>query len=239
MPDPQTAALIAAARGDSSQIPPPNPDSMQANPANIPQAGVPGQSDVMELVKSLFALPENAQPRSALEEQRGKLQDLESQRANLPIPSTGPSNLFLRILSGTAPGAAISDAVYGPGVQRYNAQRAQLADQIANLKEQTGISKDELTNAAQTTGAGTNVFYKGNMVQQGQQKIGIAQQKADTYAESVKNKLEMGMRGLDLNALRTGSTLELNKARIMLDNVMAQVLPSRVEMEGYGIDVNR
>ena len=236
MPDPQTLALIRASQGDTSQLPPPSPDTMQANPQNIPQPGA--QPDIMQIFRQLLATPEVAQPRSAMEEQRGRLQGMEQQYADMPLPQTAPHNLALRILAATAPGRAISNAVYEPGVERYGMQRRQLADQIASLKGQTDISKDEAQQSTQLAGTAGTAGYRTGELQLGAQRNQIAAQKAQTYAESIQNKLQMGMRGLDLRALQTGSTIELNKAKIMLDQVLAQTLPARVEVEQYGIDTN-
>lgn len=247
--DPRVAALIAAARGDSSQLTTPAPDTMQADPSNIPQSG---QSDIKTILQQLFAMPEQAQPRSAMDVQRQQIEELSREKTAMPKPklgwldtqgepaSGGFGHKLLRALTAigaaTTPGQAIQGAVYNPAIERYNRSQSNLADRIAALKDESDISKSQLSSAAGTTGAATNMYYKGNMVQQGQEKVDIARQKAQSYAQSVQNKLQMGMRSLDLNAIRTGSQVELNKARIMLDNVLAQTLPERNDITLHGID---
>src|SRR4029077_6561496 len=229
---PDIDALVRATQGDSAGVTGSKPPAA-LNPASAPQP-----TDIMSIFRQLLSTPEVAQPRSAMEEQRGRLQGLESQYANMPLPQTGPKNLALRILAGTRPGAAISDAVYSPGIERYQMGRKQLADQIAALKGQTDISKDEATNATTLAGTAGMAGYRSGELQLGAERNKIAQQKADTFRQSVQNKLQTAMRGLDMKAIMNGSQIELNRSRIALNSALQQVLPERVQVEQYGIDTS-
>jgi hypothetical protein len=93
-------------------------------------------------------------------------------------------------------------------------QRRQLADQIAALKGQTDISKDEVQQSTQLAGTAGVAGYRQGELGLGAERNDIARQKADTFAQSVQNNMALGMRGFDLNALRTGSPVELNRAKI-------------------------
>lgn len=229
---PDIDALIRAQQGNPSGLTGPAPAST-ATPQPPPVG-----NDIMSILPQLLSMPEISQPRTAMEQQRSRLSDLESKYAGLTPPPTGPSNLALRILSATAPGEAISNAVYGPGIRQYGMEKKNLADRIAAIKGQTDISKDELTSGTGLANTAGMAGYRTGQLQLGAERNQIAQQKADTFKQSVQNHLQVALRGLDLNALRTGSQIEMNKSRIALNSVLQQVLPQRVEVEQYGIDTN-
>lgn len=141
---------------------------------------------------------------------------------------TPAQNPILRVLQSlalsTAPGRAIEDRQFAQPRQAWRSQTAATAQAIQDIKDQAGITNEQLkATGSMSLGAGN---------------LAIKQQKADSYQTSVQNRMQVALRGLDLKALATGSQIELNKARIALDNMLTQLGPQRLELEQYGIDTN-
>lgn len=141
----------------------PMPQSAQQSvlPASSPVTGPADINNVLAINKGLSESPGIAGPNAALDATRQKIMDLQNQRGAMQTPQTAPHNLALRILSATAPGRAISNAVYGPGVNQYNTQRQSIADQISALQDQAGISHEQLQSGTSLAGTAGNVLYKG------------------------------------------------------------------------------
>jgi hypothetical protein len=192
----QIAALVQASQGNSgamAQAPPdqmPMPGSAQQGAQGVlpPQSPVGGPGDVNNVLainRGLSESPGIAGPNAALDAQRQKIADLESQRAAMQVPQTAPHNLLLRILSATAPGHAINNAVYGPGVNQYNTQRQNIADQLESLKSQSGISGEQLKSGTGIADTSGKVLYRGAEIGVQQERNTIAKQRSDTQATNV------------------------------------------------------
>jgi hypothetical protein len=193
----QIASLVQAAQGNSAPLanaaPPeqmPMPGSAQQGaqgvlPPSSPVNGAANVNNVLAINKGLSDSPGIAGPNSALDMQRQKIADLESQRAAMQTPQTAPHNLLLKILAATTVGHAINNAVYGPGVNQYNTQRQSIADQLDMIKNQSGISDEQLKSGTSLAGTAGNVLYKGAEIGVQQERNTIAKQRSDTQATNV------------------------------------------------------
>lgn len=264
--DPQKLAMIRAmvqaSQGDTSGIPAAPPDQPTGVPSAPSPIGPTSPFDVAGNLQRIGQIPEVAQPISQMQEAYKGLKDISATQERMGIPTAqgglmpkmgwldtqgqpqqpGFLNTLKRALialaASTRPGQAIEGAVYGPGINRYEALKDTLAQRRQTLEQEAGIPKSQLAAESGLAGAVATGAYKGGQLENAAERNRIAQEKADTYRQSVQNHLQLGMKGLDIRAILAGSTVELNKAKVMLDNVLAQVLPQRVEVEQYGIDTN-
>jgi hypothetical protein len=140
-------------------------------------------------------------------------------------------------LSATGPGRAVQGAVYGPRVRQYEAGQQQKAQRIAGMKGQAEAYGQTGESASRAISGLGEASWRQGMLGVQQDRTRIQQQKADAYVQSVQNRLQVALKGLDLNALRTGSQLELNKARTALTQAMPELMQQRNEISQYGIDV--
>ena len=136
----------------------------------------------------------------------------------------------------TGPGRDINEMIYGPNIRRYGAEQAQKAERIGALKGEAGALSEGIKGAGETESGLGMAAYRSGQLGLGAERNQIAAQKVAAYSQGVQNRLSIAIRGLDLNALRTGSQLELNKARTVLEQAMPDILRQRNELEAYGID---
>lgn len=235
--DPMTMALMRATQGDSSQIPTAPPDTTSA--AALSAAASPvGASNPIDIVRQFTQLPEFQGPTQSLAGIQKQEQDIQQQKAGMPLPQIAPKNAFVRaLLNFTGPGRAVNEAIYSPGVTRYEQQQRVLADQLANLKQQEAIPTEELRSLSSMAGTASLASYRGGELENQRVANQIRQQRVDEYGKMVENRLTVAMRGLDLKQLKLGSEIELNKARAALDRVMPEILARRNELIDKGIDV--
>lgn len=187
----QIASLVQAAQGNSAPLAAAAPPEQMPMPGTVqqgaPQGALPPSSpfDLAATYRQLANQPEIQQPLSGMESARSQIAQKQQQIGDMQIPQTAPHNMLLRILAATAPGRAISNAVYAPGVNQYNTQRQQLADQISALKDQATISESELGKGTQLGGTAAMAGYRGAEIGVQQERNTIAKQRSDTQATNV------------------------------------------------------
>jgi len=238
------------------------PASPQAMTPGAPPPQAPQQSpigpttpfDLASTVRQVSQLPEYQQASGRLEQIGGQEQAIQQKMAGMQPPKMGwldtqgqpQQGGFLHTLgralmaigAATTPGQRIQEAQYGPGVSRYGTQQRSLAEQLSALKQQETIPTEELRATTGLTQAAGMAGYRSGMLDVRNREADIKQQRADDYGKSVQNNFQKAMAGLDLQKLKTGSQVELNKFRERLMNMQTELGPQKLEMEKYGIDTN-
>lgn len=259
--DPQKLFMLAQLLGGGQPQGAPPAGLSDGAPASAPPTQPAGgvlpptsPFDLSKMVSQVSSLPQYQKATGSLDQIQQQEQALQQRMANMPLPKQGWSDTqgqpqkpgFLHSLGramtalggATNVGQAIQGQVYGPGIRKYGEEKASLAQQLADLKGQESVPTEELRSLSSLTGAASTGVYRGGELDVRNKLADIQQQKTTAYTQSVQNRLATAMRGLDLRAIATGSQVELNKARITLDNALAQVAPERIETERYGIDTN-
>ena len=230
--------------------------SISTPPVNLPQQNVlpptsPVQNpmDIASIVQQVSNLPAYQGPASQLANIGQQEQGITNQMAQMPQPKYGPSiqhgagflhNLGQALLMAggmTGLGRGLEQGIYGPGIASYNTKQHNLANQLASLRGQEEVPTEELRGVTGLANAGGLAGYRSGMIDVKNRQADTAQQKADAYTQSVNNRLQIATRGLDLNALRTGSQVELNKLRGNLLAVMPQIEQERVANQQEGIEL--
>lgn len=251
-------AMVQASQGDTSGIPqmPTGATSMPATPSPL---GPTSPFDLASNLKTISQIPQVAQPISQMQDVYSKLQNVQQEQQKLGVPqeqggympkmgfqpSYKPHSFLhnlgqalLSVAASTTPGRAVQQTIYGPGISRYEALRDTLEKQRETLEQEAGIPKAQLGAESGLAQAGALSAYRGGELGVKQQLADVAKQKADSYQQSVQNHLNIALKNLDIKGILAGSTVALNNAKIVLNNVMSQVLPERLDVERYGIDVN-
>jgi hypothetical protein len=219
-------------------------------PPTSPVQPAGGGIDLASIVGQISNLPAYQQSSSRLEDIGRQEQDIQKQMGSMTLPKMGPQiekgagffhNLGQALLLAsemTRPGQAVNQAIYGPGMREYATRQGALSKQLEALKEQEAIPTEELRATTGLAQAGGLLGYRQGQLGVQQERNRIQQERVDAYARSVDNRFQTAMRGLDLNALRTGSQVELNKFRERLMQVQTELAPQKLELEKYGIDAN-
>ena len=133
---------------------------------------------------------------------------------------------LLTMGAATAPGQAIQDVIYSEPRQEY----AGRAEQIKSLMEEQKQVQEPMTAAA-------GMAYKPFQAQAQVERSEAMKARVAAYTQKIQNDLAVQMRGLDIKQLLAGSQQELNKARALLDRVMAQQAPERTAIMKEGVEL--
>jgi hypothetical protein len=245
---PQIQALLQMAQGNSTQAtgsapPPDQMPQMPGQPPPQPQQGAlpptgPFDSNVQGVTavdRALAAQPNIANPNAALDTRNQDYAALQQKLSDMQAPQIAPHNRFLRFLTATAPGAAISNAMYGPEVRQYNVQRQNIADQMEAIKARTGISEQQLDSGTKLAGTAGNVVHQGQEFQLGNTRNDIAKSRSDNQAANIARQSSNDLVRQSQGWARLSEQAQQEKAREWFNQAIINVSGQRI---AAGMDEN-
>lgn len=188
--------------GAAPQAAPAMPQSAPQQPQGPQQSpmGPTSPFDLASTVRQVSQLPEYQQASGRLEQIGGQEQDIQKQMAGMQPPKMGPGiekgagffhNLgqaLLMISQMTGAGRNLNQAIYGPGIEKYDVRQKSLGNQLAALKDQEAIPTEELRATTGLTQAAGLAGYRGQMAAAATSKAATAKERADAYVQSVANQ---------------------------------------------------
>jgi hypothetical protein len=189
---PQFMQMMMLGGGQQPPAAPPPPPASGALPPTSPVQPT-GGFDLASTVRQVSALPEYQQASGRLEDIGGRERGVEQQMKDMPIPKMGfrpdfsggffhnLGQALLTLGAATAPGRAVQNVAYGPGIREYGAKQKSLADQLSALKGEEAIPTEELRATTGLTQAAGLAGYRGAQAETNRMRV-------QAYAQSIQDR---------------------------------------------------
>lgn len=184
-----------------------------------------------------FQTEKTPEAYQATQDIKGQLDKAMAAQAALQPPKFGPESTLGKVLYAIGglfkPGQAVERGIYGPGIEKYAAERGAIAQQIAGLRGEQEEAGKTLTTVSDV---GSKALQAGGMYGRGvgaQAQGQAAQERAAAFSRDVNRKIDAQQFINQLNMTREQATA----AEAALKRAMPVILQNRINAELRGQDV--
>ena len=249
--NPELLAQLQSMQGGGAATGPSLPPGQP--PPQADSSGMGGGQPTTQAPAGGAGGPDTTDPRAMIASNIQRVQSLNpeadaarQQMSGMSVPKMGPQidknagflhnlgQVLQMVAQATAPGAAIVNAAYRPGIQQYQGRQQQLAKQIGDVQGQQELAQRGATAAAE------QAYHEdliGERTRHNVETEDVQRQRVAAYQQGIENKLTTALKGLDIRGMLAGSTVALNAAKQKLAEVMPSILTERNALTARGQDM--